>query len=349
MVEVRLFEGDAVDASRFVNRVWGEYYGAQGPLTDFQPRLLDWVVFGNSLAPREYRLAAYAKGQLAGLILAEPMKLRLGDRDVDATYGSWFSVDPSFRGMGVGQKLAEAMSLRQRERGAALMLACLADGSAGERFWTKTPGTRTFDPLGLWLHVFDAAAVSRWASTRAERALFSLLRPWLRREMAPVDMEGIRPYRPGDLAACMSLVQGMMAPVSLGYTYTVERLAQQLLYRDMPHTLVLERDGVVRGLVNYYTLQMNARGPLTVALVDLLTFHESVSSADRKRLLRAAMKDMMAHGASCASMLRSPCVAPTLMLGAGWVPWPGGMRLGCLLSSPDVEWPSSPRVFTHLR
>ncbi|WP_338871564.1 GNAT family N-acetyltransferase [Myxococcus stipitatus] len=349
MVEVRTYEGDALEASRFVNRVWGEYYAAQGPLTDFPPRLLDWVLFGNSLAPRDYRLAAYSKGKLAGVFFAEPIKLRLGARDVDATFGSWFSVDPAFRGMGVGQKLAEAMSLRQRERGAALTLACLADGSAGERFWAKMPGTRTFDSLGLWLHVFDAAAVSRWAATRAERALFSALRPWLRGEVAPVDTEGIRPYRPGDLAACMSLVEGMLTPVSLGYTYTVERLAQQLLYRDMPRTWVLERDGAVRGLVNYYTLQMNARGPLTVALVDLLTFHESVSSADRKRLLRAAMKDMVEQGASVASMMRSPCVAPKMMLGAGWVPWPGGMRLGCLLSSPDVEWPRSPRVFTHLR
>ncbi|NVJ22350.1 GNAT family N-acetyltransferase [Myxococcus sp. AM011] len=350
MVEVRTYEGDAVDASRFVNRVWGTYYAARGPLTDFQPRMLDWFLFGNRLATREYRLAAYSGGKLAGVLFAEPIRLRLGTRAVEGTYGSWFSVDPAFRGMDVGKKLAETMASRQRERGAAMMLGCLADGSAGERFWKKTAGTRTFGALGLWLHVFDAAAVARWSTTAAERALFTLARPWLRGGAPSVDTEeGVRPYRPGDLPACMALVERMTEPVSLGYGYTPERLAHQLQYRDVPHTLVLERDGVVRGLVNYYTLQMNARGPLTIAMVDLLAFHDSVPRVEQKRLLRVAMGDMVRQGAGCAAMLRGPCVSSRLMLGTGWVPWAGGTRAMCVLPAPDVEWPTSPRVFTHLR
>ncbi|NTX09924.1 GNAT family N-acetyltransferase [Myxococcus sp. CA056] len=350
MVEVRTYEGDAVDASQFVNRVWGKYYGAQGPLTDFQPRMLDWFLFGNRLATREYRLAAYSGGKLAGVLFAEPIRLRLGTRTVEGTYGSWLSVDPAFRGTGVGQKLTETMSSRQRERGALLMLGCMEDGSVAERFWRKTPGLRAFDTLGMWLHVFDAAAVARWSKTAAERALFTLARPWLRGSAPSVDtMEGIRPYRLEDLPACMALVERMMESVSLGYAYTPERLAHQLQYRDVPRTLVLERDGAVRGLVNFYTLQMNARGPLTIALVDLLAFHESVPRAEQKRLLRVAMRDMVEQGASCVVMLRGPCVSSRLMLGAGWLPWAGGTRVICALPSPEVEWPTAPRVFTHLR
>ncbi|MCP3065532.1 GNAT family N-acetyltransferase [Myxococcus sp. K38C18041901] len=349
MVEVRTYEGDAQDASAFVNRVWGEYYAAQGPLTEFQPRLLDWVLFGNPLATPEYRLGAYKGGKLAGVLFTEPIRLRLGDQDVDGTYGSWFSVDPAFRGEGVGQKLAQEMSERQRERGSALVLACLADGSAGERFWKKMGGTRTFDSLGLWLHVFDMGAVARWATSAPQRALFSLASRWPRRPPVDVDTQGIRPYHPSDLPACMGLVDRSMESVSLGYGYTTERLAHQLQYRDVPRTLVLERHGSVRGLVNYYLLPMNARGALTIALVDLMAFHESVPRAERKRLLRVAMRDMVAKGAQCSAMLRSPCVSAGLMLGSGWVPWSGGMRVACLLPSPDVLWPTSPRVFTHLR
>ncbi|MFY2556086.1 GNAT family N-acetyltransferase [Corallococcus terminator] len=350
MVEVRTYEGDAVAASQFVNRVWGEYYGAQGPLTDFQPRMLDWFVFGNRLAPREYRLAAYSGGKLAGVFFAEPTRLRLGNRAVEGAYGSWLSVDPAFRGLGVGRKLTETMFSRQRERGALMMLGCMADGGAGGRFWRKTPGLRTFGTMGLWLHVFDAAAVARWSPTAAERALFTLARPWLRGSAPHVDTEaGIRPYRPEDLPACMALVERMTESVSLGYAYTPERLAHQLQYRDVPHTLVLERAGVVRGLVNFYTLQMNSRGPLTIAMVDLLAFHDSVPRAEQKRLLRVAMRDMAGRGASCAAMLRGPCVSTRLMLGAGWLPWAGGSQVMSKLLSPDLEWPASPRVFTHLR
>ncbi|MCK8499107.1 GNAT family N-acetyltransferase [Myxococcus fulvus] len=349
MVEVRRFEGDAQDASVFVNRVWGEYYAAQGPLTDFQPRLLDWVLFGNPLATPEYRLGAYVRGKLAGVFFAEPIRLRLGERDVEGAYGSWFSADPSFRGERVGQQLAVAMTERLRERGAALLLGCLADGSAGERFWKKMEGTRTFSSLGLWLHVFDLAAVARWASSGPERALFTLASRWPRARPVDVDAHDVRPYRPTDLPACMALVDRSMEPVSLGYAYTPDRLAHQLQYRDVPRTLVLERHGMVRGLVNYYTLPMNARGPLTIAMVDLVAFHASVPRPERKRLLRVAMRDMVSQGAQCAAMLRGPCVSTGLMLASGWVPWPGGMRAVCLMPSPDVAWPASPRVFTHLR
>ncbi|MFY1827284.1 GNAT family N-acetyltransferase [Myxococcus fulvus] len=349
MVEVRKFEGDAQDASGFVNRVWGEHYAAQGPLTNFQPRLLDWWLFANPLATPEYRLGAYVRGKLAGVLFAEPLRLRLGGQDVEGTYGSWLSVDPAFRGERLGQKLVEEMGARQRERGAALMLGCVGLGSVGERFWKRTEHTRVFGSLGLWLHVFDPAAVARWASSAPERAFFSLVSRLPRRRPVDLDTHGIRPYRPEDLPACMALVQQSMEQVNLGYGYTAERLAHQLQFRDVPRTLVLERNGSVRGLVNSYALQMNARGALDISLIDLLALDASVPREERKRFLRVAMRDMAARGAHCAAMVRSPCVPAGLMLGAGWVPWSGGMRIVCTLTSPDVLWPASPRVFTHLR
>ncbi|MBZ4395581.1 GNAT family N-acetyltransferase [Myxococcus sp. AS-1-15] len=349
MVEVRTYEGGAEDASRFINRVWGEYYASQGPLTDFQPRMLDWVLFGNPLATPEYRLGAYVHGKLAGVFFAEPIRLRLGGQDVDGTYGSWLSVDPAFRGHRVGHKLVEELGARQRERGAAMTLACVGLGSVGERFWKRVRGTRAFGSLGLWLHVFDPAAVARWAASFPERAFFSLASRLPRRRPVDLDTHGIRPYRPEDLPACMALVEQSMEHVSLGYGYTAERLAHQLQYRDVPRTLVLERHGAVRGLINSYLFQMNARDTLTIALVDLLALDASVPREERKRFLRVAMRDMATRGAHCAAMVRSPCVPAGLMLGSGWVPWSGGMRIVCALASPEVAWPASPRVFTHLR
>ena len=349
MVEIRPYDGDAVEASRFVNSVWTRYYAEKGPVTDFDARFLDWMLFGNPVASRDYMLAAYQGSKLVGTLFAEPIPLRLGAKEVAGTFGSWASVDPDYRGQGVMMKLSERMAARHRERGAACMLACVATGSTAQRFWERVRDTRFLNHLGLWVHVFDADAVVRWSMSAAERALFTVAKPLLRQGYLGTPVEGVRPYRPEDLSSCMALVSRMLEPVNLGYGYTVERLAHQLQYRDVPTTLVLERDGAVRGVANYYTLRMKARGELTVGMLDLLAFHDSVTWGERKQLLAAAMRSMAGRGVSLGAMLRGPCGSAPLMLREGWFPWSGGARMVSLFSARDMQLPAAPRVFVHMR
>ncbi|ATB48266.1 GNAT family N-acetyltransferase [Corallococcus macrosporus] len=349
MVEVRSFEGDAKEASQFLNGIWQRTYGAKMALTVWDERFFDWLLFSNPLVDRDYMLGAYSKGKLVGAFFAEPAKIQLGQRQVDGTYGSWATVAPEHRRQGIGVKLSDAMLSRHRERGAALTLACVADGTLGQAFWGQRSHARHLNGLGLWLHVFDRQKVVRWSLSATERAFLTLTRPFQRHRFQEASTEGIRAYEPRDLPQCMALVQQMMRPVNLGYAYTTERLAHQLQYRQTPRTFVLEREGVIQGLVNSYMLQMTARGLLSVGLVDMLAFQAALPLSEQRRLLWVAMQDMVAQGAECAAMLRSPCTPPSLMLRSGWLPFPGGSRVTCLLTTPDVELPASPRVFMHLR
>ena len=43
MVEVRTFEGDAAEASWFINRVWQSSYGKTTPLPVWSERFIDWL------------------------------------------------------------------------------------------------------------------------------------------------------------------------------------------------------------------------------------------------------------------------------------------------------------------
>ncbi|NVJ02085.1 GNAT family N-acetyltransferase [Myxococcus sp. AM009] len=349
MVEVRTFEGDAKEASRFINSVWQRTYGAKMGLTVWDERFFDWLLFSNPLADRDYLLGAYSKGKLVGAFLAEPAKIQLGQRQVDGTYGSWVSVAPENRGQGIGIKLSDTMRARHRERGAAITLGCVANGTLGQGFWGRRSHTRYLNGLGMWLHVFNTEKAVRWSLSVAERAFLTFTRPLHHRGFLAARTDGIRAYQPRDLSQCMALVQKMMRPVNLGYAYTSERLAHQLQFRDVPRTFVLERGGVIQGLVNYYTLQMTARGLLTTGLVDLLAFQDGLPFSEQRRLLWVAMQDMVTQDVDCAAMLRSPCTPAHLMLRSRWLPFPGGSRVTCLLTTPDVELPASPRVFMHLR
>lgn len=349
MVEVRTFEGDAAEASWFINRVWQSSYGKTAPLPVWNERLIDWLLFRGGQAPRDYLVAAYERGTLVGTLFAEPARIRLGTREVDGTYGSRASVASSHRREGIGGRLTRELFRRHRDRGAKLTLGCVATGPHEPGLWKRARSAHPLHGLGLWLYVFDARALARWSFTDSQRRLFTLARPFLCQGFRKAGTEGIRPYRPSDLPRCMELVHQMMQPVTLGYAYTTERLAHQLQYRDVPRTFVLEQDGEVRGLVNSYSLLMTGVGEITAEVVDLMAFDDAVSAADRQRLLQVAMQDMERRGIACAGMLRNPCLPTSSMWRAGWLPLPGGAKLTCLVPTSGVELPASPQVFTHLR
>ncbi|MBU8895680.1 GNAT family N-acetyltransferase [Corallococcus sp. H22C18031201] len=349
MVEVRTFEGDAAEASRFTNRVWQASYGGKVPLALWDERYFDWLLFGNRHAGTDFLLGAYLNGKLVGTLFAERTRIRLGEGEVDGTFASWASVDTSHRGLGIGRKLAAELLHRHRERGARLALGCVAHGSEGAGFWGKNQQTRFMDEMGLWIHVFEPEAMTRWSFHRSERAFFRLLRPFQRHSYRAATKEGIRLYRPTDLPQCTALIQHVMKPVTFGYAYTTERLAHQLQYRDMPRTFVLERDGVIQGLVNYYTLQLRARETRSMGVVDLMAFKDGVSPSEQRRLLQVTMQDMEQQGVSTAAMLRLAGGPSKVMWRSGWLPWLSGGRVACLLPTSDVVLPASPRVFTHLR
>jgi GNAT superfamily N-acetyltransferase len=350
MIEVRTFEGDASEASWFLNRVWQSTYGKTSPLPVWDTRFCDWRLFKGGQAARDYMLAAYEGRTLVGTLFAEPAKIRLGRVDVDGSYGTRATVTPTHQGQGIGALLAKELLRRHQDRAARIALGFSASDDHRPRgFWRSAWNTRHLGGLVTWMYAFDPAALARWSFTDNQRRLFTLARPFVRHRYLDADPEGIRPYRPEDLGACVALVQRMLRPVTLGYTYSTEQLAHQLQYRDVPRTFVLERDGRVRGLVSSHSLLMTGVGEITAEVVDLLAFEDSVSPEDQQRLLQVAMQDMRRRSVKCAGMLRGPGVTASLLLRSGWVPMPRCAKVTCLLPACDIEVPAAPRLFTHLR
>ncbi|MCY1033044.1 MAG: GNAT family N-acetyltransferase [Myxococcaceae bacterium] len=350
MIEVRTFEGDAAEASWFINRVWQSSYGKSAPLPVWDSRIMDWRLFQDGRAPRDYLLAAYDKGTLVGTLFAEPARIRLGTEEVAGTHGSRATVACSHRGEGIGGKLARELWNRHRERGARVSLGCVTTDAKQTGFWKGAWNKHRVNGLGFWVYVFDARALARGAFTGTQRNVLTCARPFLRHGFREADTRGVRPYHPNDLPRCMTLVRRMLEPVNLGFTYTSERLAHQLQYRDVPRTFVLEQEGEVRGFVNTHSLELTGQGTHTVLseVVDLVAFEDSVSSHDRQRLLQCAMQDMERRGVACAGMLRSPSLPASGMLRSGWWPLPGGAKQTCLLPGANLHLPATPNVFTHL-
>ena len=210
-------------------------------------------------------------------------------------------------------------------RGALVNLGYQYVGSRqalGPRFWLRQPERYPIiRKLGLWVRAFDHAAVARFEIHRLEAWGSRLLRFVQGPPRPPNCPDGIRPYRPEDLDACHELISRAGASADLAYLWEPAILERQLCFAALSHTVVMERDGAVAGLVNYNLLPVLGRCTITLAIIEILAFGD-LGAAERRNLLAGALCRMQAEGAQAAVMLRGSCYAWRTMLAAGFLPLP---------------------------
>jgi GNAT superfamily N-acetyltransferase len=121
MIEIRTYDGDAATLSRFSQEVWRASYEGRVTFPLWSAQYFDWQLLTESRS-RDYLVAAYEGSKLIGTLLAEAFRFRLHGREVNGTTGSWLSVHPDYRRMGIGSKLFEEQRRRHLERDAPFML-----------------------------------------------------------------------------------------------------------------------------------------------------------------------------------------------------------------------------------
>ncbi len=324
MIEIRTFEETAAELSDFVVGVWRRSYEGKMPVPlwsgDFLEREL--LLDGND---RPYVVAAYDGARLVACHPGRPIEIRLHSEPIGASLGSFLSVDPDYRRQGIARKMQVEFARRHRERGDRVNFGYLYFRSAksmGKNFWLKQPeGVVPVRRVGHWVRAFDHRAVAQWELWRFERwgsrALSLLQRPIT----PPRDTSGIHPYQPEDLPACVELVQQAGQSADIAYVWDATNLDRQLHYKDLARTIVLEHDGRVAGLVNYCRFDVLGKTTMATALVDLIAFG-TLPRTERKRLLRAAMAQMVEEGLKAAMLLRGSSYAWRTLAGVGFFPIP---------------------------
>ena len=324
MIEIRTFEGDAAEFSEFTTGTWRKSYEGKMPVPLWSPSYFRRELLPTDDDARDYLVAAYDGTRLVGSHPARSVRISLHGSEEDATWGSFLTVDPEYRRQGIAQKMHAEFQRRHRERGAKVNFGYLyirSIKSMGPKFWLKQPeGTMVVRKSGIWGRALDHGAVARFELYRIESWSSRVLSLVQRRPKAPRDMTGIRPYKREDLADCLELVRDRAASADLAYVWSEEELSRLLDWEDLSRTVVLERDGRVGGLVNYYRLEFLGRGRMAAGVIDLLAFG-GLAPAARRRLLRAALAQMAEEGLHAAMYLRGSWYAWRELLGAGFSPF----------------------------
>jgi len=323
MLEVRTYEGNADELSRFVGSVWRATYAGKMPLPIWDAAYFDWQLLWRPADQRPACIAAYDGDRLVGTLLGEEFRFRWFDREHLGTQGSWLSVDPEYRRMGVGGLMLKELKRRHIERGADFQIGYGYEGSRlslGPKFWGTYPkDTVVPNKLGFWARVLNYKAVADWELNRLEGVGARTLGWWQRGAGGWSPDPNVRPYRAADLPACLELAHGMLDLVQAGIIWDHERLGHQLEYRSYPRTLVYESEGHVDAFLNYHVLDYLGRSTIRVAMIDILAVGELPAPAARQ-LMRAALRQMHDDNIALCLMLRTPCFPSGVLLRTGFIP-----------------------------
>lgn len=340
MLQVRTYEGNADELSRFVGSVWRATYAGKMPLPIWDTAYFDWQLTWRPPSERPACIAAYDGDRLVGTLLGEEFRFRWLGREHLGTQGSWLSVDPEYRRAGTAGLMLKELKRRHVERGADFQIGYGYEGSRlslGPKFWGKYPkDTIVPKKLGFWARVLNYSAVADWELNRLEGIGARTLGWWQRGAAGWQADSHVRPYRADDLPACLEQAHGLLDHVQAGIIWDRERLAHQLDFKGFPRTLIYETDGQVGGFVNYHVLEYLGRTTIRVAMIDLLAVHELPAPAARA-LLKTALRAMHDDNVSLCLMLRTPCFPAGVLLRTGFIPRPADQAILLTKMRPEFD------------
>lgn len=348
MIEVRTYEEDSATVADFTRRVWSGRYDLTIPVIDWNPQYFEWQLLTGLPGARDFLVAAYDGTKLVGTLFAERMPFQLRGAPIEATMGSWLTVDPDYRGQGIAQRLAEEQRVRHRARDAKFMLGFGVLGTDGPKFWQARPDTVVLGTVGFWVRMFDYRRVAAWSPSWQERLTAWLAGPFYSGAPAAPDAPELRPYQPHDLEACLGLAEAIEGDAELGYRWSAPRLAHQLAGPHLPRTWVYAKDGVVEGFLNYYLIDMKGRTNMSIAVIDLMAFGK-LEKPQQKRLVARAMRAMAEEGAGLAMSLKVPTRYDSTLWSAGFAPTPKGSNFLCTVADPSLDLAGVRRLHVHWR
>jgi hypothetical protein len=340
-IEIREYCGDFEDLVEFNRRVWIPEYAGQM-----------WFSLPDVLTLRSWGrgggcITAYHGTKIVGSIFSIPHSLRIRSSVLPTALVTGLTVDPDHGRIAL--HLVERIRQLHEERGIAFGIGGFAGdrASASYRFWTQY--ARAFPQrqhflfrTGHWFKILAPDALGRAGITAWER-LASRTLGYLLRLTPHASDPHVRACRAGDLEQCAHMLYKASANFDWAMVWSTKQLANELEDPTF-ETLVVEREGYVRGMVRYRHVLIYGRHPVRAAAIDLWA-DDGLTGVQRVRLLGHVCNHLRQRDVHVLLALRC-AMMPTLAFAANFfLPPTAQLHIHALLTRPELA-PTPPKTWS---
>ncbi len=346
-VAIETFRGDYEALERMAHASWREEYGEASFPNFYRPAFLRFLFDRIPARKKDHLLAAYQGDRIVAFLANLPQNFRFKGGDYRAIYSCLLVTNREYFRKGLALALIRKAIESNRIHGYDFSLLTLETGHRSTELMNKLRGegnrierVRKSSVVG---RVLDLPRVAASEGLKAyEKAAIVLLGS--HRTPAPDPRFKLRGYRPSDLGACHALLDRYKDSVGLALVWDRDELAVELDRPDVSRTLVWEKDGRVRAMINYILHDHLGKTVERWAWINHLAFPD-LTPFEKAAVIRAYL--LAIREAGCIGTLdwtrRGYPAAP--LFRARFFPYPRAVNLLSWTFNPSISLAGIPEVY----
>ncbi|RPI97533.1 MAG: hypothetical protein EHM31_13365 [Candidatus Aminicenantes bacterium] len=297
-ITIEPFRGDYEGLERMAHASWRDEYGAASFPNFYRPAFLHYLCDRIPADKRDLLLGAYKGGEIVAFLANLPQKFHFEGQILGGVYSCLLVVRKEHLRKGIALDIIRAAVGLNKRYGFDFSLLTLETGHRSTQMMDKlrAEGNRIerVRKSGVMARVLDLDRVDASEGLKGyEKAAIRLLgahRP--PKSAAGVDL---REYRASDLDECHALLDRYKDTVRLALAWDKRDLAVELDCPGVARTLVWEKGGRVRAMINFIRHDQLGKSVERYAWINHVAFPD-LSPAERTAFLRAYLARIREDG-----------------------------------------------------
>ena len=326
---------------------WYEEYGLSTWPDLYKPELVRHAFA--DVSDKRYLVGAYDGSRLVAFLANLPRTYRINGKTYKAAISCMLVGHKDYRKRGIILNLISEclrrnedigcdfalMYLEKKHRSAELFVKHINPKHRIERLITMHPIARPVD-----FDLLAGAERLKWYE-RAAIKLFGAHRA----PQAPKVSGAVRPYEEADLSAVLELTGRYPDDNRLVRVFDEKSLGHQLCTKGATSTVVYEKDGAVRGFMNYTHLDLlGPKKRYPWALLDYL-YWEGMSAREKKALIAGLWEHAKQQGIMAIMEWNKNYYKKAPLYRSRFIPYPRYLDLNAWIFNPDLTLEGIQSVF----
>lgn len=344
-ISIEPFRGDYEELQKMALLSWRDEYGMDSFPNFYRPAFLRFLFERKPDKP--LLLAAYRGREIISFLANLPQSFNFRGKMCRAVYSCLMVTRKEWLRRGLGMAIIREALKNNRKHNFDFALLTLEPGHRSTHMINKLKESGSpvefVNKNHVIARILDYNRVIHSENLKTwEKAALKLI--GAHRKPKPNPAISLREYQAEDLDACLGLLNGYQDRISLALVWEREELALELDHPDVSQTLVFERDGVVKGLINFIYHEHLGHTRERWAWVNHVAFPD-LTRRERKGFVLAFLKYVRAAGCIGAVEWMRNYYAQAPFFRARFFPYFRSVNLVSWTLNPDISLSNIPDVY----